>query len=415
MKKITLLFLLASIEAFSQTGNVGINTSSPQATLDIRGKNDTGFSGVSIPGTVNANDGLLVPRVSSLSNNGNVNGQLVYLVADAGSFTKGFHYWNGSTWTLIGDKNTGSASIILNGTSFERAALTGDITAAANVNTTTISNNAVNSAKIADGAITNTDLNTGVGGIYKGSGTLSGNTTVTQGANTLGFTSTATNGFSVNGNTFSVDAANNKVGIGTTTPNAKLEINSGTNGVSGLKFTNLNSTSTASSTVTKNLSVDASGNVILARPLPPIASDLSLFGSKITFTRQNISAWAPFFTTVVFPEGEEVDSANAFDFNSGVFIAPSAGYYFFIGSVQFDNTVIGGNFSDMGIRIIKNNLSGIAQQFTSMITTLHSLSVSGTTYLNQNDTIVLATTATRTTPGLYSIVAASFSGWKISN
>ncbi|MBK7634767.1 MAG: hypothetical protein IPJ13_11100 [Saprospiraceae bacterium] len=48
---------------------------------------------------------------------------------------------------------TGSTSITLNGTSFERAALTGDVTAAANSNATTIANDAVTSAKIADGTV----------------------------------------------------------------------------------------------------------------------------------------------------------------------------------------------------------------------------------------------------------------------
>src|SRR5690606_29980432 len=43
---------------------------------------------------------------------------------------------------------TGSTSITLNGTSFQRAALTGDVTATANSNVTTIANNAVTNAKI---------------------------------------------------------------------------------------------------------------------------------------------------------------------------------------------------------------------------------------------------------------------------
>ena len=64
-------------------------------------------------------------------------------------------------------------------------------------------------------------------GIYDGSGTLSGNTTVNQSANALAFTSTATNGFSVDGTTFSVDAANNRVGIGTASPSHALQINNG--------------------------------------------------------------------------------------------------------------------------------------------------------------------------------------------
>jgi hypothetical protein len=81
-----------------------------------------------------------------------------------------------------------------------------------------------------DGTVANIDLAAGVGGIYKGSGSLSGATTVTQGTNTLAFNSTATNGFSVDGSTFSVDAANNRVGIGTTSPSTLFHTYTTTDG-----------------------------------------------------------------------------------------------------------------------------------------------------------------------------------------
>ena len=63
--------------------------------------------------------------------------------------------------------------------------------------------------------------------IYTADGTLAGNRTVSQGANTLAFTSSAVNGFSVAGNTFSVDAANSRIGIGTTAPVASLDVSNG--------------------------------------------------------------------------------------------------------------------------------------------------------------------------------------------
>ncbi|MDR0680319.1 MAG: hypothetical protein LBG15_00480, partial [Dysgonamonadaceae bacterium] len=58
-------------------------------------------------------------------------------------------------------KNTtysGSTSITLDGTSFKRAALTGDVTASADNNATTIAANAVTSAKIKDGEVAEADL-----------------------------------------------------------------------------------------------------------------------------------------------------------------------------------------------------------------------------------------------------------------
>jgi hypothetical protein len=53
---------------------------------------------------------------------------------------------------------TGSTSVTLNAGSFERAALTGDVTAPANSNTTTIANNAVTTTKINNDAVDNTKL-----------------------------------------------------------------------------------------------------------------------------------------------------------------------------------------------------------------------------------------------------------------
>ncbi|GHU72204.1 hypothetical protein FACS189413_14940 [Bacteroidia bacterium] len=80
--------------------------------------------------------------------------------ATATSFLRG-----DGTWVTPTDNNTiytGSTSITLSGTSFQRAALTGDVTATANTNATTIAANAVTSAKIADGTIVAADLAAGV-------------------------------------------------------------------------------------------------------------------------------------------------------------------------------------------------------------------------------------------------------------
>ncbi|UHO39609.1 hypothetical protein H5J24_05860 [Chryseobacterium capnotolerans] len=91
-----LVLALFSCGLYSQ---VGINTATPESTLDVRGKNHLG--------AVTAQDGVLVPRVNSLTTNGTVNGQLVYLIADAGAFTKGFHFWNGTIWQPLGGSGSG--------------------------------------------------------------------------------------------------------------------------------------------------------------------------------------------------------------------------------------------------------------------------------------------------------------------
>ncbi|PIF47638.1 hypothetical protein CLU96_4705 [Chryseobacterium sp. 52] len=184
-------------------GQIGVNTTNPAATLDITAKNAAGTS--------TNPEGLLVPRVDrekAQSMTGVATSTLIYVNAvSTGTQTGttanidavGFYYFDGSLWQKL--KSSGS----------------GD-------------------------------------NIYTTNGTLGGNRMVTQGANTLGFTSNAVNGFSVDGTTLSVDAANDRVGVGTNAPTASLEVNSKTTGISGVKMTQFPSISV--------LATDASGNVI---------------------------------------------------------------------------------------------------------------------------------------------------------
>jgi len=70
-------------------------------------------------------------------------------------------------------------------------------------------------------------LPTAINGIYSGSGNVDKKTIVNLGLDTLSFTSSVINGFNVDGTTLSVDAANNRVGIGTTSPDSVLSVNGG--------------------------------------------------------------------------------------------------------------------------------------------------------------------------------------------
>lgn len=172
MKKLLLsTAVLSSVFVF---GQVGINTTTPNATIDITAKNATGI-------TTNP-EGLLVPRVDrqkAQSMTGVSTSTLVYINSVAtGSQTGtainmdtiGYYYYNGTVWTKLISASTG--------------------------------------------------LN-----IYNSDGTLAGNRIVTQGSNTLAFTGTSTNAFSVDGTTASVDAANHRLGIGTATPQKTLHVN----------------------------------------------------------------------------------------------------------------------------------------------------------------------------------------------
>jgi hypothetical protein len=179
MLGITLAMLFAAGNADAQQGRVGINTSAPKTTLDIAAN----------LGNTDA-DGLQAPRLTraQLTAKGNSvygtdqAGTIIYISDIAGGdvasqrvniTAAGYYFFDGNLWQKVG---AGS------------------------------------------------DL-------YKDNGALTSNRTVSQGTNTMAFTSSATSGtshFTVDNNTFNVDAVNDRVGIGTNSPSAKLEVNNGT-------------------------------------------------------------------------------------------------------------------------------------------------------------------------------------------
>jgi len=176
MKKTVLLSAIIFLPGLKTKAQIGINTNSPTSTLDIVAKNATGNS--------TTIDGLLLPRVDrqrAKSMTSIPTSTLIYVNdistgpqsgTTANMDTVGYYYFDGSVWVkLISTTNSTFGS-----------------------------------------------------NIYNSDGTLTGSRTVTQGSNPLTFTTTATNGFSVDGNTFSIDAANNRMGLGTIIPRGKLEI-----------------------------------------------------------------------------------------------------------------------------------------------------------------------------------------------
>ena len=154
-------------------GTVGIGTTNPASTVDIMAKNATGTS-------TNV-DGLLIPRVDR---------QRAQSMTEIPT----------STLIYVNDVTTGTAT----GT-------------AANIDVAGYYHFDGTAWSKLNSVLADTN-------IYNINGSLTGDRTVTQGANSLTFTGTTTNAFSVDENTFSVDAANDRVGVGTTTPLAKFDI-----------------------------------------------------------------------------------------------------------------------------------------------------------------------------------------------
>ncbi len=131
------------------SGQVGINSQDPKATLDITAKTTDG----SKP------EGVIAPRLTGnqikladAQYNSEQTGTIVYAtsavtassIKTANITSAGYYYYDGSAWQkMTGNAGastnySGSTSVILNGSSFERAALTGDVTASQNDNTTTV-------------------------------------------------------------------------------------------------------------------------------------------------------------------------------------------------------------------------------------------------------------------------------------
>ena len=183
MKKNVILLGAMMFSSFA-LAQIGINTPNPASTLDVTAKNATGTS-------TNV-DGLLVPRVTR---------------ERAQSMT------NIPVSTLIYVNSIATGTQTMN---------------AINIDAT--------GYYYFEGAPTNAwvKLKTPAGtpaattNIYNADGTLTNNRILTQGANTLafsGYSGTATNAFSVDGTTFSVDAVNDRVGVGTTAPTNTIDVN----------------------------------------------------------------------------------------------------------------------------------------------------------------------------------------------
>jgi hypothetical protein len=151
-------------------GYLGINNAIPQATLDVVAKNSTGLS--------TDVDGLLIPRIDrerAQSMTGIPESTLIYVDnistgTQAGMALNidkiGYYYYDGALWIKLNSS----------------------------------------------------------AGIYDSDGTLTGNRIVAQRDKTLAFTGTAANAFSVDGNTLSIDASNNRTGFGTITPETPLDV-----------------------------------------------------------------------------------------------------------------------------------------------------------------------------------------------
>jgi len=127
--------------------------------------------------------------------------------------------------------NSINSAIAANTAKTSNATHTGDVTGATSL---TIADDAVTSAKIADGTIVNANINASaaIAGT-KISPDFGSQNIVTTGSITG-------NDLEIDSGTLSVDASNNRVGIGTTSPNDNLEIQRSANSAGGILIKNTN-------------------------------------------------------------------------------------------------------------------------------------------------------------------------------
>ncbi|SEW02136.1 hypothetical protein SAMN05421841_0666 [Chryseobacterium wanjuense] len=276
MKKSTLFcFMVASLSGYSQ---VGINTSSPLAILHVDGSKDNPSTGTP-SANAQANDFV----VSSLGNIG------------------------------VGTISPANKIDVL------ATAGTGDVIG---MRLRANSNNALTGQSILIGFHPNTVLGGnapwGIGAQFLASAT---------GQGSADFIFKSSNGAAYSNRM--IIKNNGNVGIGLDSPSSRLEVSSGLAGASGLKFTNMNSASTATANAA-TLGVDATGNVVIQD-----VQKARFKGSVSTasFPGNSNSDSGP-FTQLSYTEN--FDEGNNFAINT--FTAPRTGFYIVNANVSLSRT-----------------------------------------------------------------------------
>lgn len=288
---------------------VGINTQTPQATLDVVGNaTDITFK-----------DGIIPPRISkqdlASKNLGTYDttqeGAIVYvnnitaptgntpsLTQVANITSKGFYYFTGSVWQPY----------------------------------------------------TSSGTSTSTSGFYDTNGSLTDNRVVTQGANTLAFVGTAVNSFSVDGSTFSVDATNHRVGVGTAAPTNAVHVNA----TNPLRLEGLQSSSGSAGT----LSVNSTG-VVQLRNSSSISAVRGTGTVSITVNNNFVNATA---STKTF------DNLN--EMSGNTFTAASTGLYKVDFVINYPQRSASEDDGDGYLGYSQIRLNGIQQSFTNTKVTL---------------------------------------------
>lgn len=283
MKSIQLSIILTFAACSLPFAQIGINTTTPLSTLDINAKNPTGIA--------SEVDGILVPRVDrqrAQSMTGIPISTMIYVNTIAtGTQTgtavnidaPGYYYYSGTSWIKL---NPSVNIYTSNGTlsSFRSVTTQGNPINFVNGTTTA----SIISSKTEGGFSANGSAR-GTVSLSSDTNTVNtytehGNATQLNAAGTtpkfsMGTTNSTPLVLKTNNSERLTLLSNGNVGIGTIVPNTALELTSGTANTSGLRFTNL--TSSTPIATGQALGVDTAGNVVtVANPSPTSVSTFSV-------------------------------------------------------------------------------------------------------------------------------------------
>lgn len=235
----------------------------------------------------------------------------------------------------------------------------------------------------------NTAANPAIG--FTGGGVLPGNLNDGGGGNGIFRPAANTMAFSTASLEWMRIDAGGRIGMGTSAPNARLEIASGVAGTSGLRFTNLNLASTAAATNGKSLSLDASGNVVLVSNPAAAASLWTASGANIYNANANfvgIGTTTPAAKLDVIGEMRVTSASDA-----------TRTYRITSGSRQeiyANNDLL--TYAGQNQAVILNTITGAAGAFA-----VYNNNISGTALFQVNGTTGKASIGAVTTPGAYKL------------